>query len=94
MDKNELKVGDVISFHDWCVGGFLFGVIIEYEDELYHSKLNIWRPRGIYFLQANGIDGIEVIQSIKDVEEYRLHDFKNFIKATQDERIIVNISFY
>lgn len=94
MDKNELKVGDVISFHDWCVGGFLFGVIIEYEDELYHSKLNIWRPRGIYFLQAHGIDGIEVIQSIKDVEEYRLHDFKNFIKATQDERIIVNISFY
>ena len=53
MDKNELKVGDVISFHDWCVGGFLFGVIIEYEDELYHSKLNIWRPRGIYFLQAH-----------------------------------------
>lgn len=49
MDKSELKVGDVIRFHDWGVGGRLFGVIVEHEDDLYRSKLNIWRLKDIFF---------------------------------------------
>ena len=36
-DKSILKVGDLISYHDWTSGGFLFGVIVEHEDEYYHS---------------------------------------------------------
>ena len=52
-DKSILKVGDLISYHDWTSGGFLFGVIVENEDEYYHNKLNIWRrPDSIHWLQA------------------------------------------
>lgn len=93
MEKSELKVGDVISFHDWRVGGFLFGVIIEYEDELYHSKLNIWRPRDIYFLQAHGIDNIEVMHSLEGLSEYKLRDLQDIIKKARDKNIAVNIPF-
>lgn len=90
MDKGKLKVGDVIRFHDWGVGGFLFGIIIEHEDELYHSKLNIWRPRDIYFLQAHGIDHIDVILSMKEIRESELHDFKDIIEAAQNNKIFMN----
>lgn len=93
MEKSELKLGDVIKFHDWGVGGFLFGVIIEYEDELYHSKLNIWRPRDIYFLQAHGIDNIEVIHSLEGLSEYKLHDLQDIIKKARDKNIAINIPF-
>lgn len=89
MDKNDLKVGDLISFHDWGVGGFLFGVVIEYEDKLYHNKLNIWRPKDIYFL-AHGIDSIKLIEKMEDVEEYRLHEFKRFIEDVNKNRIDCN----
>ncbi len=51
MDKNKLKVGDVIRFHDWGVGGFLFGVMIERNDILYHSQLNNCMTKDIYFLK-------------------------------------------
>lgn len=93
MDKNELKVGDVISFHDWGVGGRLFGIIVEYEDELYHSKLNIWRPRYIYFLQAHGIDNIEIIQSLERLSEFKQCELHEIIKKAYNEGIAVNISF-
>ena len=86
-DKCKLKVGDLISYHDWTSGGFLFGVIIEYEDELYHSKLNIWRPKGIYYLQDHGIDAIELINDIKDVEDYALHDLQNFLRDIKNNNI-------
>lgn len=93
MDKKELKIGDVISFHDWRIGGQLFGIIIDYEDELYHSKLNIWRPKDIYFLQAHGIDNIEVIHSLEGISEYKLQDLQDIIKRAQDKNIAVNISW-
>ncbi len=37
---NKLFIGYLIRYYDWAFGGFLFGVIIEKEDEL-----NIWRPK-------------------------------------------------
>lgn len=93
MEKSELNVGDVIKFRDWGVGGFLFGIIIEHEDELYHSKLNIWRPRDIYFLQAHGIDNIEVIHSLEGLSEYKLRDLQDIITNARDKNIAVNIPF-
>ncbi len=94
LDKKELKIGDVISFHDWGIGEQLFGIIIDYEDELYHSKLNIWRPKDIYFLQAHGIDNIEVIHSLEGISEYKLRDLQDIIKMAQDKNIDVNISWF
>lgn len=90
MDKNKLKVGDVIRFHDWGVGERLFGIIVEYEDDLYHSKLNIWRPKDIYFLQAHGIDKIEIIQSFEKLSEYKQRELQEIIKKAQDKNIKMN----
>ncbi len=92
MDKNKLKVGDVIRFHDWGVGGFLFGIIIEHKDELYHSKLNIWRPKDIYFLQAHEIDHIDVIQSIEEIRESELHYFYDIIEVARNNNIFMNMN--
>ena len=85
--KNDLKVGDLIRFHSWGVGGFLFGVIIEHEDDLYHSKLNIWRPKDIYYLQDHGIDAIELINDIRDVKDYDLHDFQDLLNDIKKNRV-------
>lgn len=79
MNKTILKVGDLIRFHDWGCGGFLFGVIIEYTDDLFASEINIWRPNCIYYLQSHGIDSIEIIDKIEDVKEKELQRFKEFI---------------
>ena len=93
-NKNALEAGDIIRFHDWGVGGFLFGVIIEHEDELYHSKLNIWRPKDIYFLQAYGIDSIEIIYSLEGLSEYKLCDLQDIIIKAREKNIAVNLPFY
>ena len=93
MDKSELKVGDVIIFHDWGIGGRLFGIIVEHEDDLYHSKLNIWRPKDIYFLQAHGIDNIELIQSFEGLSEHKQCELQEIIEKAQDKNIKMNISF-
>ena len=88
-DKSILKVGDLISYHDWTSGGFLFGVIVEHEDEYYHSKLNIWRrPDSIHLLQA--VDAIEIIEKIEDVKDYRLHDFHEFLGKIKENNIQCN----
>ena len=88
-DKEKLKVGDLISYHDWTSGGFLFGVIIEHEDEYYHSKLNIWRsPNNIHLLEA--VDAIEIIEKIEDVKDYRLHDLQDFLKRVEEYNIQCN----
>lgn len=89
VDKSKLKVGDLISYHDWTSGGFLFGVVVEHEDEYYHSKLNIWRsPNSIHWLQA--VDAIEIIEKIEDVKDYNLHAFHDFLKTTEEHNIQCN----
>lgn len=93
MDKSELKVGDVIRFHDWGIGGRLFGIIVKQEDDLYHSKLNIWRPKDIYFLQAYGIDNIELIQSFEGFSEHKQRELREIIEKAHDKNIKTNISF-
>lgn len=87
MDKGKLEVGHLIRFHDWGYGGFLFGVIIEHFDDIYHSKLNIWRPKDIYFLQASGIDSIEVINNIKQVKDYELDRFQELLSEVKNNNI-------
>jgi hypothetical protein len=91
MDKKDLKIGDVIRFHSWEIGGFLFGIIIEHEDDQYHSKLNIWRPKDIYYLQAHGIDNITLIKIESNVNEYELYDFRDLIKEAQDNSVYYNL---
>ena len=41
LNKSDLEIGDVIKFHDWGSGGFLFGIIVEQDDDLYNSKLKL-----------------------------------------------------
>lgn len=89
IDTSELKIGDLISYHDWTSGGRLFGVIVENEDNYYHSKLNIWRsPNSIHWLKA--VDSIKVIERIEDVEDYRLHDFHDFLNRIKEYNIYCN----
>lgn len=90
MDKSKLKVGDLIRFHNWGCGGFLFGVIIEYEDDIFPGKLNIWRPRDIYFLMDHGIDAIELIRSEHDVEDYEMVEFQEFLSEVKRNNIFCN----
>lgn len=91
MNKKDLNVGDIIRFHDWGVGGFLFGIIVEQEDDLYHSKLNIWRSKDIYYLQANGINEITLIKDETDINAYELHDFQDLIINAEDQDICFNL---
>lgn len=91
MNKKDLNVGDIIRFHDWGVGGFLFGIIVEQEDNLYHSKLNIWRPKDIYYLQAHGIDEITLIKDETDINTYELHDFQDLIRNAEAQYIYFNL---
>jgi len=87
MDKTKLKIGDLIRFHDWGIGGYLFGVIIEKEDEIFHSKLNIWRPRDVYYLQSHGIDNIRVINNIGNVKSYEKDEFYKFLNVIKNNNI-------
>ena len=80
INEMHLKSGDLVRFHDWGSGGYLFGLIMEKEDEIYHSKLNIWRPMDLYYLQAHGIDDVMVIDSLDKVEDYELSEFKDFLQ--------------
>lgn len=91
MNKSDLEIGDVIRIHDWGSGGFLFGIIVEQDDDLYNSKLNIWRPKGIYYLQAHGIDGITLIKDETDVKEYEIKEFQALIKETQERDVYNNL---
>lgn len=92
MKKNDLEIGNVIRFHDWGTGGFLFGIIIQHEDDLYHSKLNIWRPKDIYYLQAHGIDDIALIKDTTDINEYELYDFRNLVKEAHERNLYYSLS--
>ena len=87
MDKKDLKIGDVIKFHDWGTGGFLFGIIRECEVKPFSGKINIWRPLDIYALHQHGIDGITLIKDESDVNEYELYDFRDLIKEARNRNM-------
>lgn len=87
MDKEDLHIGDIIRFHCWGNGGFLFGIIIEQEVKLFTGKLNIWRPLAMYALQQHGIDGITLIKDESNVNEYELHDLRDLIKEAQNRGV-------
>lgn len=69
-EKSKLKVGDIIKFHSWGVGGFLFGIIVEDAEE----GIIIWRPKTTYSLKIGGIDNITIIEKKEDIEDYKFHD--------------------
>ena len=69
-EKPKLKVGDIIKFHSWDVGGFLFGIIVEDTEE----GIAIWRPKTTYSLKIGGIDNITIIKKKEDIEDYEFHD--------------------
>lgn len=69
-EKSKLKVGDIIKFHSWSVGGFLFGIIVEDAEE----GIAIWRPKTTYSLKIGGIDNITIIEKKEDIEDYEFRD--------------------
>lgn len=69
-EKSKLKVGDIIKFHSWGVGEFLFGIIVEDAEE----GIIIWRPKTTYSLKIGGIDNITIIEKKEDIEDYEFHD--------------------
>lgn len=91
MDKADLRIGDVIRFHCWGNGGFLFGIIVEQEVKPFSGKQNIWRPLEMYALQQHGIDEITLIKDESDVNEYELHDFRDLIRESVDKNIHFNM---
>ena len=80
---NDLKVGDLIYFHNWGIGGFIFGVVSENENGLY-----VWRPKSNFALES--IDSIEVIEKIEDVKSFALHDFIEFLDEAKKNNIVHN----
>ena len=90
-DKNKLKVGDVIRFHNWGVGGFLFGLITECkEEERTHNTIHIWRARSHFSL--NDVDAITLIEKIEDVKGYESHDFQDFLNDIKSNNMKCNLA--
>lgn len=83
MKLDELKVGDVISFHSFAVGEFLFGIITEAKesDEEFNSYFRIWRLKMLWYF--GGIDTISLIKSIDDVDDYKRREFVDFITTAK-----------
>ena len=91
-NKNELKIGDIIRFHNWGVGGFLFGLIAECEEEPHtHNMTHIWRARSQFSL--NDVDAITLIENIEDIKGYELHDFQNFLNDVKGNNMKYNLAF-
>lgn len=89
-DKSCLKLGDIIYFHSWGVGGFLFGIVTDSdEDEVFFDKLKIWRKGNSY--RIDEIDEVELIKVINDVKEYALYDFENIINNAKRENVYFNL---
>ena len=83
-DTSKLKVGDLIRFHNWGVGGFLFGVIVKCKEK----GCRIWRARSSFSL--NDVDGIELIEKVEDVKDYALHDLQDFLNDVNEHGIYCN----
>lgn len=91
-DKTELKIGDIIRFHNWGMGGFLFGLITECEEEpLTHNMIHIWRSRSHFSL--NDVDTITLVERIEDVKGYELHNFQDFLNDVKSNSMKCNLSF-
>ena len=76
--KSTLTPGTLIRFHNWAIGGFLFGIVTACEEEPYtHNRLHVWRPRATYSL--DDINAITVIKSMDDVPEYAISDLQEFL---------------
>lgn len=80
-EKSKLKVGDIIKFHSWGVGGFLFGIIVEDAEE----GIIIWRPKTTYSLKIGGIDNITIIEKKEDIEDYEFHDLLAKVVESADK---------
>lgn len=92
VDKSKLKVGDIIQFHNWGMGGFLFGLITECEEEPYtHNTTHIWRVRDCFSL--NNVDAITLIEKIEDVKNYELHEFQDFLNDVKEHNMQCNLAF-
>lgn len=88
VNKDELKIGDLIKFHNWAVGGFLFGVIVPYKDEWYQKDVCIWRPRRLYSLCES--DGISVINNNNDIKDHEIRELNDLLTEIKRNNISCN----
>lgn len=84
--EDTLKPGDIIRFHNWFVGGFLFGVIKK--SEIDTNKLEIWRKKRTFCLQD--VDAITIIKTIDDIQNYEKYAFNQFIQDMKS----CNMTYY
>lgn len=89
-NRTNLKIGDVVSFYNSGVGGFLFGIIVASNpntEKLYSpdSKIEIWRPKSNYEMGA--IINVVPISMLNDVAFYRRDDLLKLIEAADNQGI-------
>lgn len=89
-NRTNLKIGDVVSFYNSGVGGFLFGIIVASNpntEKLYSpdSKIEIWRPKSNYEMGA--VINVVPISMLNDVAFYRRNDLLKLIEAADNQGI-------
>lgn len=89
-NRTNLKIGDVVSFYNSGVGGFLFGVIVASNpntEKLYSpdSKIEIWRPKSNYEMGA--VINVVPISMLNDVAFYRRDDLLKLIETADNQGI-------
>lgn len=89
-NRTNLKIGDVVSFYNHGVGGFLFGIIVASDsntEKIYNpdSKIEIWRPKSNY--EMGSIINVVHISMINDVAFYRRDDLLELIEAADNQGI-------
>lgn len=89
-NRTNLKIGDVVSFYNSGVGGFLFGIIVASNpntEKLYSpdSKIEIWRSKSNYEMGA--VINVVPISMLNDVAFYRRDDLLKLIEAADNQGI-------
>lgn len=89
-NRTNLKIGNVVSFYNSGVGGFLFGIIVASNpntEKLYSpdSKIEIWRPKSNYEMGA--VINVVPISMLNDVAFYRRDDLLKLIEAADNQGI-------
>lgn len=89
-NRTNLKIGDVVSFYNSGVGGFLFGIIVASNpntEKLYSpdSKIEIWRPKSNY--EMGTVINVVPISMLNDVAFYRRDDLLKLIEAADNQGI-------